>query len=103
VRRARALGALAPLRWSICGEGSFLSLRPDLTEIVSSLSRFEDAVPVAGEDGEVLAVERDAVSASPRQDVTLDLDCIIRSHACEVSPGRRQPILPPSFPAACPW
>jgi hypothetical protein len=40
---------------------SFLSLRPDLTEIVNSLSRFEDAEPVAGEEGEVLALERDAV------------------------------------------
>ena len=40
---------------------SVLSLRPDLTATINGLSRYHEAEPIAGDEGEVLALERDAV------------------------------------------
>lgn len=40
---------------------SILSLRPDLTATINRLSRFQEAEPIGGDEGEVLALERDAV------------------------------------------
>jgi len=40
---------------------SVLSLRPDLTATINGLSRYQEAEPIAGDEGDVLALERDAV------------------------------------------
>jgi hypothetical protein len=40
---------------------SVLSLRSDLTATINGLSRYHEAEPIAGDEGEVLALERDAV------------------------------------------
>ena len=40
---------------------SVLSLRPDLTAIINRLSRFQETAPIPGDQGEVLALQRDAV------------------------------------------
>jgi hypothetical protein len=38
-----------------------ISLRPDLTAFINSLSRFQEAQPIVGNEGDVLALQRDAV------------------------------------------
>lgn len=40
---------------------SVLSLRPDLTATINDLSRYHEAEPIAGDEGDALALERDAV------------------------------------------